>query len=296
MQGFLLLNKPSGITSFGAVAKCKRLSGEKRIGHTGTLDPMATGVLPVFIGRATALASYLLDAEKTYTATVKLGVLTDTLDITGNVVDTSDVNVTNEQIIDVISAFKGKSRQIPPMFSAIKKDGVRMYKLARKGETTELPKREIEIFDIKLISPLNGNNEFSFSATVSKGTYIRSLARDIGEKLGCLAVLSALCRTSASGFPLDLCVNLDDLTEENIKIYLKDEEFAVKHLKEVDVTAKQAIRFSNGGRLDIDRLKINDYYDGQVFRVKCGNVFLGLGSIDTTENQLLIKCVINGIK
>ena len=296
MQGFLLLNKPSGITSFGAVAKCKHLTGEKRIGHTGTLDPMATGVLPVFIGRATALSSYLLDAEKTYTATVKLGVSTDTLDITGNVVATSDVNVTNEQIKDVLSGFMGKSMQVPPAFSAIKKDGVRMYKLARNGEAPKLPEREIEIFDIKLISPLSDNNEFSFSATVSKGTYIRSLARDIGEKLGCPATLSALCRTSASGFPLDLCVNLDDLTEENIKTYLKDEEFAVKHLKAIDVTAKQAVRFSNGGRLDIDRLKISDYYDGQVFRVKCGDVFLGLGSIDTSENQILINCVINGIK
>ena len=296
MQGFLLLNKPSGITSFGAVAKCKRLTGEKRIGHTGTLDPMATGVLPVFIGRATALSSYLLDAQKTYTATVKLGVSTDTLDITGNVVGTSDVSVTNEQIIDVLFGFMGKSMQVPPIFSAIKKDGVRMYKLARNGEAPDLPERAIEIFDIKLISPLNENNEFSFSATVSKGTYIRSLARDIGEKLGCPATLSDLCRTSASGFPLDLCVNLDDLTEENIKTYLKDEEFAVKHLKAIDVTAKQAVRFSNGGWLDIDRLKIDDYFDGQVFRVKCGNVFLGLGLIDTAKNQLLINCVINGVK
>ena len=296
MQGFLLLNKPGGITSFGAVAKCKRLTGEKRIGHTGTLDPMATGVLPVFIGRATALSSYLSDAEKTYTATVKLGVLTDTLDITGNVVATSDAVVTNDRIVEVLSQFRGKSKQIPPAYSAIKKDGVRMYKLARNGETPDLPEREIEIFDIELTSPLDENNEFSFTATVSKGTYIRSLARDIGERLGCFATLSKLCRTCVSGFPLDLCVSLDDLTEENIKTFISDEEFAVKHLKEVEVTYKQAVRFSNGGRLDIDRLKIDGFYDGQIYRVKFGDKFLGLGAIDTNENQLIIKCVINGVE
>ncbi len=296
MQGFLLLNKPSGITSFGAVAKCKRLTGEKRIGHTGTLDPMATGVLPIFIGRATALSSHLLEAEKTYIATVKLGVSTDTLDITGKVLGNSDVNVSNDEIIDVISRFKGKFKQTPPMFSAIRKDGVRMYELARNGKTVQIPQREIEIFDIKQTSPLNENNEFSFSATVSKGTYIRSLARDIGEKLGCFATLSALCRTSASGFSINSCVNLDDLTEDNINEFIKNEEYAVSHLNAVTVTQKQAIRFSNGGQLDLDRLKIGDFFDGQLLRVKYEDVFLGLGIVDTAKNQLSIKCVINSIK
>ena len=220
MLGLLLINKPAGITSYGAVAKVKRLSGEKRIGHTGTLDPMATGVLPVFLGRATVLSSYLLMSDKGYTAKAKLGITTDTLDITGKTEEVKDVCVGDEELTRVLSSFVGESLQKPPMFSALKKDGQRLYDLARKGEKIDIPARNITVHSINLLSPLDKNNEFSFETTVSKGTYIRSLVRDIGEKLGTGATLTELVRTKTAGFKIEDCVNLNELTNENIKKYI----------------------------------------------------------------------------
>lgn len=293
MQGLILLNKPKDITSFGAVAKIKRLSHEKRVGHTGTLDPMATGVLPVLLGKATALSGLLLDADKRYTAAVKLGVTTDTEDITGNIISERQVNITNEGLNDALKRFTGGLMQRPPMYSAIKKDGVRLYKLAREGKTAEVESREIEIFSINLISPLNAENVFEIDVHVSKGTYIRSLARDIGEYLGCGACLSALKRTYTGGFSLKNCVSLDALNEENIGNYLISGEKAVGHLRETFVTEKQAVRFCNGGQLDLDRLKAKNFTDGELVRVKLNGNFLGVGVADLSKNQLAIKCIIN---
>ena len=148
MQGLLLIDKPQGKTSFSTVANVKWLAQEKRVGHTGTLDPMATGVLPIFIGRATALSSLLLDGDKRYRATVRLGITTDTQDITGKVLKESEVKVTKDDLIRALEHFTGKISQIPPMYSAIKKDGVRLYSLAREGKTVEVEPREIEIYSI----------------------------------------------------------------------------------------------------------------------------------------------------
>lgn len=292
MQGLVLVNKPDGITSFGAVARVKKAAKEKRVGHTGTLDPMATGVLPVLLGRATALSSLLLDADKSYTATVRLGVLTDTDDITGTVLEEKPVSVTADGLWEAVKHFTGKIMQKPPLYSALKRDGVRLYTLARKGELPDIPEREIEVFSAEIIKPLE-NNEFTVNFHVSKGTYIRSLARDIGKYLGCGACLSALCRTYTGGFSLSECVPLDALSEENISQYLLSEERAVSYLRQADVTEKQAFRFTNGGQLDFDRLKLTGIKDGELFRVKYGDVFLGIGRADLQKNQLAVKCVIN---
>ena len=293
MQGLILLDKPENITSFGAVARIKRIASEKRVGHTGTLDPMATGVLPVLLGRATALSGLLLDADKRYTAAVKLGVSTDTDDITGNIISESQVNITNEQISGALKRFTGILMQCPPIYSALKKDGVRLYKLAREGKTAEVESREIEVFSINLISSLNADNIFEIDVHVSKGTYIRSLARDIGEYLGCGACLAALKRTYAGGFSLEDCVSLDALNDENIGDYLISEERAVGHLRAVTVTERQAVRFCNGGQLDLDRLKEKNFTEGELVRVKLYNDFLGVGVVDLSKNQLAIKCIIN---
>lgn len=293
MQGLILLDKPKGITSFSAVSMIKRTAQEKRVGHTGTLDPMATGVLPVLIGRATVLSSLMLDADKRYIAKVKLGITTDSDDITGNVLSEKAVSVTPENLNEALIHFTGKIIQKPPIYSAIKKDGVRLYKLAREGKSAEIPEREIEIFDIKLLSGLNSDNEFEIETHVSKGTYIRSLARDIGEYLGCGATLSSLCRTYASGFDIKDCVNPCDLTADNISGYILSEEVAVSYLPEIKVTEKQAIRFCNGGQLAFERLHIKDVNDGQLFRMKFGSLFLGIGFADTQNNQIGIKCIIN---
>ena len=251
MQGLLLLNKPSGVTSFGAVAALKRLSGEKRVGHTGTLDPMATGVLPILFGRATSLSGLMLESDKRYTATVQLGVTTDTDDITGNRLEEKPVTVTAEQLDAVLTRFTGKLFQRPPRYCALKKDGVRLYRLAREGKEIELPAREVFVRSLAVTSPLDAQGVFAIDVTVSKGTYIRSLARDIGEELNCGGCLLSLCRTEVSGFPLKNCVPLDALTADNVGEYLLHEETAVLHLREVSVTGKQAFRFCCGGPLGL---------------------------------------------
>ena len=291
MQGLILLSKPKGITSFSAVSKIKWLAQEKRVGHTGTLDPLATGVLPIFIGKATALSGILLDADKGYTATVKLGVTTDTCDITGTVLTESTVKVKREELEAALSKFRGKISQVPPMYSALKKDGVRLYQLAREGKSVEIDPREVEIKKLNLIS-FEGDT-FKIEVLCSKGTYIRSLCRDIGEELSCGATMTELVRTSTSGFNLEQTVSLDDLTRENIESFILPEETALSYLREIKVTEKQAIRFSNGGQLAYERLKNASFEAGELVRVKYEDKFLGVGYADNEKQQIAIKCVIN---
>ncbi len=294
MQGLLLLNKPKGITSFSAVSKIKWLAQEKRVGHTGTLDPLATGVLPIFLGRATALSGILLDADKGYIASVKLGITTDTCDITGEVLSEREINVTVEMLKAALNKFRGKISQIPPIYSALKKDGVRLYQLAREGKSVEIEPREVEIKTLNLLE-FSGDT-FKIEVECSKGTYIRSLCRDIGEELGCGATMTELVRTTTSGFSLQQTISLDELTRENIENYIFSEETALSYLKEVMVTEKQAIRFSNGGQLSYERLKNANFKDGELLRVKFGDKFLGVGYADNENAQITIKCVINQYK
>ena len=293
MLGLLLLNKPAGITSFGAVARVKRLAGEKRVGHTGTLDPMATGVLPILIGRATVLSQYLIEADKGYQATIKLGVTTDSCDITGNVTSQKDVDVSLLNINETLAQFVGKQMQTPPMFSAIKQNGVRMYDLARKGECVDIPPREIEVYSIKQISDINSECEFIIDTTVSKGTYIRSLCRDIGETLGCGATLTSLTRTKTAGFTLDKCVDLECLTPENISDYILPCDLVVDYMSKIEISEKQAVRFGNGGQLSLDRIKYDKFNDGDIYRVYFKEKFLGLGVADVAQNLLKIECLVD---
>lgn len=294
MQGLLLIDKPKGITSFSAVRKIKYLCSEKRVGHTGTLDPMATGVLPIFIGKATALSSHLLDADKEYVARVRLGISTDSCDITGNVIRENQVNVTQQELLEVVNSFKGEILQTPPMFSALKKDGVRLYELARQGKEVEIEARRVNISRIEL-SDFDGT-EFNIFVKCSKGTYIRSLCRDIGEKLSCGATMTELRRIATSGFKIEECVSLDLLNEENIADYILNEEKAVENLREISVTQKQAQRFTCGGQLSFERLKATFNEKDELVRVKYNDVFLGLGRADFENEELAIKCVINSIK
>lgn len=292
MQGLLLINKPEGITSFKAVAILRRLANTKKIGHTGTLDPLATGVLPILIGKATSLSDYLLNSDKRYIATVKAGITTDTLDITGNVQSTAFPDFTEDALCKVLSKFTGKILQYPPVFSAIKKDGVPLYKLARKGQAVEVEPREITIHSIKLLEFNQKEHTFKIDVLCSKGTYIRSLCRDIGEHLGCGAVMTELVRTKTGAFTLEQCVDLDSLSEENISGFLLSEELAVEHLPCIYVSEKQAVRFSNGGKLDFDRLK-GEIKNGEYYRIKFGEHFIGIGYADSENKEIRIKCLIN---
>ena len=292
MQGLLLIDKPIDITSYKAVAIVKHLSGEKRVGHTGTLDPMATGVLPVFLGRATLLSSFLLEADKQYIATIRLGIATDTCDITGNIENEFEVNVTDADIFNILEQFRGDVVQTPPMYSALKQNGMRLCDLARKGIKTQIPARLVNIKEIEILTGLNGENEFTIKVTVSKGTYIRSLARDIGEALGCGGCLTSLQRIFTGGFSINDCVDLNALTAENISNYILPAEKAVEHFRVVNITEGKARRFKCGGELDLSLLDVDNAIDDEIFRVKYNDSLIGLGQADLNKNQLKIKCLL----
>ena len=210
MQGLILLNKPKGITSYGVVSAIKRLTGEKRVGHTGTLDPMATGVLPVLIGRATALSSYMLDADKRYIASVKLGITTDTEDITGTVIEEKTVDITSEQLYEVLNEFKGIQMQRPPMYSALKKDGIPMYKLARNGEIIDIPEREIEVYSLDLVKPLDSEGKCVRQSTVFAHLVVDTFSHLFGLLQYCrftTIVIPQLCDSITIHLMLVICLS-----------------------------------------------------------------------------------------
>ncbi len=287
MTGIICVNKPKDITSFGVVAKIRGIMREKKAGHTGTLDPMATGVLPIMLGGATRFLNFLPDSDKGYRATFSLGVTTDTLDITGNVLSQKEVNATTQDVKNALENFKGKIMQTPPMYSAKSVDGVRLYDLARKGIEVEREACEVEIKKLELVEASSEDNRYVIDVYCSKGTYIRSLIDDIGRLLGCGAVMTELQRTNAMGFSLDDCVTLEQLqsirdNDASFDEYIMDVEKILDCYSRVDVTTAQAKRFSNGGALDIDRIKA-ELCDGELYRIYGDNEFLGLGQADNAQ-------------
>ncbi|HHW45667.1 MAG TPA: tRNA pseudouridine(55) synthase TruB [Clostridiales bacterium] len=293
MHGLILLDKPAGITSFGAVAEIRKLTGKIKAGHTGTLDPMATGVLPVLIGRATALSSFLTDEDKRYTAGIRLGISTDTQDITGKVISESDLNISPQQFEKALENFRGEILQTPPMYSAVKVEGVRLYKLARKGLEIERPARKVTIYSLDIIGR-QGEKEYLLDIHCSKGTYIRTLINDIGEYLGCGAVLTTLRRTMSAGFNISDCVSLENIRQNGIEKYLLPSDKAVLKYPRADITLPQAVRFTNGGALFLNRVNIKGENEGFA-RVYCAGSFVGMGQIDTENGLLKIKCLIQKI-
>lgn len=296
MQGLLLIDKPKDMTSFAVVARVKRLCQTKRVGHTGTLDPMATGVLPVLVGRPTVLSSHLLEANKTYLATVQLGLTTNSYDITGTVLTRQDCAVTLPQLKAVLKSFLGPQLQVPPMFSALKQNGVRLYSLARKGQQVERPPREINIYSIELLNFTQ--NTFQIKVACSKGTYIRSLAHDIGERLKTGAVLTELRRVQTGSFKIEDCVTLEQLEQQGPAPFLQAAEQAVMHYPAVQVSLKQAARFSNGGALAFERLG-NSVPVGQTVRVCCSacqNSFIGLGYANPEQQAVTVLCGVHFVQ
>lgn len=213
LDGILIINKPQGITSHDVVAKCRKILNTKKVGHTGTLDPLATGVLVVCVGKATKLVELLTCDDKIYEVEMKLGIQTDTGDITGEIVSTETVSrLTNAE--EIIKSFVGKQKQIPPMYSAIKQNGVKLYELARKGIEVEREARDIEIFDISDIKIKD--DTISFKAHVSKGTYIRVLCEDIAKKLGTCGTMTKLNRVRSGKFSIENACEIDEISEEKI--------------------------------------------------------------------------------
>ena len=214
ISGVLVVNKHEGVTSHDIVNKIRRLYGTKRVGHTGTLDPLATGVLVVLVGRAAKAAEYLVSDEKSYRATLKLGIATNTEDITGTIITTSDELPVSEQVASVCREFVGKIKQIPPMYSALKVGGKKLCDIAREGKEIEREAREIEIFSLDC-APTEHKSEYILDVRCSSGTYIRTLCADIGARLGCGGVMATLERREAGGFALSQSYAIDELEKMN---------------------------------------------------------------------------------
>ena len=229
-NGIIVIDKPQGWTSMDICAKLRGMYREKRIGHAGTLDPMATGVLPVFIGRATRAVEFADKGDKEYVAGLKLGIVTNTQDTSGEVLESSPVSVTPEQLEEALAQFRGDIEQIPPMYSAIKINGKKLYELARKGKEVERKPRPVTIHALTLEEQLSAD-EYLIRVRCSKGTYVRTLCHDIGRVLGCGACMSSLRRTMAAGFTLEQAVSLETVqdSEDRAALLLKVDAYFSDH-------------------------------------------------------------------
>ncbi|MBQ1389262.1 MAG: tRNA pseudouridine(55) synthase TruB [Clostridia bacterium] len=289
MNGIIVVNKPQEFTSFDVVALMRRLCGQRKIGHTGTLDPMAEGVLPLLFGSATKAQDILPDSDKEYRAGFRLGMTSDTLDIWGEIKTSCESVCSESEISYMLPKYRGEIFQIPPMYSAVKKDGVRLYDLARKGEEVEREPRKVVISKLELVTFDEEKQEGSFVVSCSKGTYIRTLIDDIGRDLGCGAVMTSLVRTKACGFTLEDCITIDELrvlTEEGrqpekSEKLLRSTESLFDIYERLTLGDKQAFRFANGNAIDVNRTAIKGRAEeGTIVRVgRNDGSFIGLGIV-----------------
>ncbi|WP_042356230.1 tRNA pseudouridine(55) synthase TruB [Bacillus rubiinfantis] len=261
MEGILPLFKPKGITSHDCVFKLRKILKTKKIGHTGTLDPDVTGVLPICIGRATKVAEYITDAGKAYEGEVTIGFSTTTEDATGELVTKKAVTrlISRQEILAVLQSLTGEIVQTPPMFSAVKVGGVRLYEYARKGIEVDRPSRKVNIYSIELLDKqeewMGETISFKFKVQCSKGTYIRTLAVMIGEQLGYPAHMSSLIRIQSASFTLEDCITLEEIAqlaeEGRIGTVLKPLETALSHLPKLKINDKVAEKVKNGALLPV---------------------------------------------
>ncbi len=249
-SGIIIIDKPQGWTSQDVAARLRRVFGTRRVGHGGTLDPMATGVLPVMVGRATRGAAFLENARKQYMATLRLGLLTDTEDTTGTVLEIRPVTVGREDVEAMFRRFLGRQMQVPPMYSAVKVDGKKLYTLARQGRHIERAPRPIEIYRLELVQVQD--RDYTFLVDCSKGTYIRTLCKDIGLALGCGGTMAALRRTQAGAYSLDDAISLEcllDMAEagDPVERLLRPVDSLFPHCPKVELSPKQERICRNGG-------------------------------------------------
>ena len=251
MNGIVIIDKPQGWTSQDVTARLRRVFNTRRIGHGGTLDPMATGVLPVFVGRATRGVEFFEHAEKTYEAVLHLGLCTDTEDITGAVLEEKEVRISEAEFLGILPKFRGKIQQIPPMYSALKVNGQKLCDLARKGKEVERQPREIEIFQLDCLA--FAGNEARLRIRCSKGTYIRTLCKDIGEALGCGGCMASLRRVAAGEYTIEESVPLAQLLEtEEPEKYLRSVDTMFRNYPAVTLTEKQELRCRNGNSFSVN--------------------------------------------
>ena len=250
MNGIVIVDKPQDWTSQDVTARLRRVFNTRRIGHGGTLDPMATGVLPVFVGRATRGVEFFEHAEKIYEATLRLGITTDTEDITGTILEEREVRISDPDFLAILPRFRGKIQQIPPMYSALKVNGQKLYDLARQGKVVERQPREIEIFELSCLE--FAGNTARLRIHCSKGTYIRTLCKDIGEALGCGGCMESLHRVRAGEYSIDEAVPLAELLEtENPQQYLRSVDSMFAKHPAITLTPKQETRCRNGNSFSV---------------------------------------------
>lgn len=287
--GIICVNKPAGFTSFDVIAKMRGILKMKRLGHAGTLDPMATGVLPVFAGRAAKACDILPDHDKTYRAGFRLGVSTDTQDSTGEVLSEKDIVVPRDRLLSSLESFRGSIEQVPPMYSAVSVGGKRLYELAREGRTVERPARTVTVYSLELSDYDEESRSGTLEVSCSKGTYIRTLISDIGDALGSGGMMTSLVRTRACGFSLEDCVTLEQLQRaaENggdFLPFLKPIEDVFADFPALCLKGAQERMYRNGVKLDLDRIRVPA--NAERVRVFGESGFIGT-AVPDRENSIL---------
>lgn len=282
MDGLILINKQKGFTSHDVVNVIRKKLNTKKVGHTGTLDPNATGVLPILIGKGTKISKYLMEHDKTYIATIKLGEKTDTGDSEGQVIEEKSIpaDLKKEDINNALQNFFGKQKQVPPMYSAIKINGKKLYEYAREGKEVKLEAREIEIYKIELLE--YQNNKIKFEVECSKGTYIRTLCEDIAKKLGTVGYMEELQRTKVNNFKIEDSILLDDITLENAEKNMIKIEEVFKEKETIELDNKKLELFLNG-------VKLTYNLPNSIYRIYNNEQFIGIGVI---ENKLLKRDIV----
>ena len=287
MNGVINIYKNTGMTSFDVVAMVRRVAKMKKVGHTGTLDPAASGVLPVCLGKATKIIDYIMENKKVYRVNLKLGMVTDTYDLEGEVLREEDAShITKDEILNCINSFLGTIDQVPPMYSALKQNGVRLYELARQGIEVHREARKITIYSIENIK-IESNDNIQMDVCCSKGTYIRSLCYDIGEKLNVGATMTALERIQNGPFTKEEAINIEDLTEELLEKHIISIEKALDSFEKITVNEKFGKLLRNGVKVFDNRMYSEEVEFNKLYRVYEDNgVFLGLGKRDEKGFEL----------
>lgn len=290
-SGLIILNKGEGLTSQSAVTRVKRLLGAKKAGHTGTLDPLATGVLPILIERGVKASEFMLTGDKHYRATLLLGITTDTEDITGTVLSECSVVPSEEDVRAAILSFVGEYMQTPPMYSALKVGGKKLCDLAREGKEIEREARPVKIFSVE--TTRLSEREYSLDIHCSKGTYIRTLCADIGKKLGTGGVMKTLCRTEAAGFTLDDSYTLEELegmSESEIEVAVIPTERIFRDKKEVKLSEFYSRLAKNGLEIYLKKIGVSGLCVGELVRLYDSNdVFFALGEVECFDEGAAIK-------
>lgn len=283
MKGLLIFNKPKGITSHDVVYILRRKTGIKKIGHTGTLDPLAEGVLPMCIDKATKVAEYVSLNNKEYIAELEFGYATDSYDITGNIIEKCSYIPSRDEIVEALDKFRGDILQVPPMYSALKVNGKKLYELAREGKIIERKKRPVKIYDLEVLEFID-KKSIKIRVSCSSGTYIRSLIYDLGKETGSLATMTSLIRTRVGNYKIEDAVSkyeLDNMSMEEFSKHIIPIDTALMHLEKFILPDWFYNRALNGVAF---RLK-NKIEDNKEYRVYCNNEFLGIGESKRDEND-----------